>query len=62
MNRNDISQAIFDALEAALTSPTETQDQESSSGGRDAVRLSLEDVRIARVVLEPARAGRKKPR
>lgn len=62
MNHEDISRAIYEALETALSAPGEQHTPPARSTRNNAMRLSIQDVRIARIVLEPAKPKRRKLR
>lgn len=62
MNHKDISRAICEALETALLAPGEQQPRPVRPAEGGAVRLSMQDVRIARIVLEPVKTKRRKLR
>ena len=62
MNHEDISRAIYEALETVLLAPGELQPRPVQPVKGDAVRLSMQDVRIARIVLETVKTKRRKLR
>lgn len=62
MNHEDISRAIYEALETALLAPGEEQSEPAGPARGNGVRISMQDVRIARIVLEPVTTKRRKLR
>lgn len=62
MTHDDISRAIFEALESALRTPGERRTRPARGTRSRGMRMSMQDVQIARIVLEPAKPKRRKLR